>query len=511
MPINHLPHDKNSKPASNEKVTLISITILVLATLIAINSRTLADADLWGHLRFGLDFLETKVITEVDPYSYLSAGQRWINHEWLAEIMFALAWTAAQETGLILLKTLVGVLALGLIYFYFIKSQIPPIRAGILVILAWVAIFPTIATVRPHMFTLLFSGILFVIISTAESGKYSWLWTAPPIFILWVNFHGGFLAGLGFLGIWTVVHTTLHSNNWLRILPPVILSFIAVIINPYGLDLITFLLRTATVSRPEIGEWQPIAIISILGGVYMLLLVITVLGLVFSRKKKRIPTLVLLGVSALLPLIAIRHLSLFSLAVLVFGGEYIVDAWPKITPLDSEQSKRSTMLALVSVFSALILLIWSTSNFIQILIPNHPVPIFPDRAVSLLEESQVTGNLAVEFNWGEYVIWHLSPKILVSVDGRRETVYPDDIYQENMAFLYGYDQWDSLIDNYETGMVLVSLSYPVYNLMKLKPGWELIYEDSSSALFASQDWDQLEILRSHAAAFEIPPPKSVFP
>jgi len=27
-----------------------------------------------------------------DPYSYLSAGQPWINHEWLAEVSFALAW-----------------------------------------------------------------------------------------------------------------------------------------------------------------------------------------------------------------------------------------------------------------------------------------------------------------------------------------------------------------------------------------------------------------------------------
>ena len=31
--------------------------------------------------------------------------------------------------------------------------------------------------------------------------------------------------------------------------------------------------------------------------------------------------------------------------------------------------------------------------------------------------------MTVDFDWGEYVIWHLGPQVRVSVDGRRETVY----------------------------------------------------------------------------------------
>ncbi len=69
-----------------------SVIILVIAALVIITSRTVADTDLWGHLRFGLDTVESGRVLDVDPYSYLSAGQRWINHEWLAEVSFALAW-----------------------------------------------------------------------------------------------------------------------------------------------------------------------------------------------------------------------------------------------------------------------------------------------------------------------------------------------------------------------------------------------------------------------------------
>src|SRR4029453_6680573 len=35
------------------------------------------------------------------------------------------------------------------------------------------------------------------------------------------------------------------------------------------------------------------------------------------------------------------------------------------------------------------------------------------------------------FNWGEYAIWHLNSDVLVSMDGRRETVYSEDLFDEH--------------------------------------------------------------------------------
>ena len=150
---------------SKNQLWQIGITFLVLSALFAVISRTVVDSDLWGHLRFGLDNLQSGSIVQIDPYSYLSSGQRWINHEWLAEVFFGLAWLAAGSTGLILLKTTIGVLTLGLIYWFLVKSGVTHIRAGVLVILGWMGILTAIATVRPHVFTLLFSAITFIIIA----------------------------------------------------------------------------------------------------------------------------------------------------------------------------------------------------------------------------------------------------------------------------------------------------------------------------------------------------------
>jgi len=500
--------NKNNRSTDFSK---IAFTTFIFAILVLLISKTLADADLWGHLQFGMDILDSGTITEVDPYSYISVGQRWINHEWLAEVLFALFWRAGGSTGLIILKTLIGLLTFGSIYFYLIKLKLSPIRAGSLLILASIAVIPAIATVRPHISTLLFSAITFLIIVTAEYGKYKWLWLAVPVFALWVNFHGGVLAGIGFLVIWAVVHTIAHREEWLKILIPTVVSVLAVFLNPYGIDLITFLLETGTISRPEIVEWQALQPVSLLGAVYFILLSIAILGVIFSKTEKRIPLLVVLAVAAIMPFVAVRHLPLFAFAVLIFGGPYIADAWIQITKSPGNPSGLPQVVIVATLLLSVGLLIFSLRNFQNIMMAKSIPPFFPEAAIQLIDESDVSGNLVNEFNWGEYALWYLAPKIKISMDGRRETVYSEEVYGEYTSFINGIGDWQTFIDEYDTDIALVSSSGPANNLLRLKFGWELIYEDNTSSLFASQEWEQIETLRRHAEDFVASPPKEFFP
>jgi hypothetical protein len=77
----------------------------------------------------------------------------------------------------------------------------------------------------------------------------------------------------------------------------------------------------------------------------------------------------------------------------------------------------------------------------------------------------------------------VSPAVKVSVDGRRETMYGRAIYEENLNFKYGQGDWDALLRGHDTHLALVRTGFPAFNLMKLEPGWRLIYQDSLAALF----------------------------
>ena len=67
---------------------IVVLTILVSALAM---SPSVADPDLWGHVQFGRDFLESGQLEATTSYSFTAKGYRWINHENLSEI--AMAWT----------------------------------------------------------------------------------------------------------------------------------------------------------------------------------------------------------------------------------------------------------------------------------------------------------------------------------------------------------------------------------------------------------------------------------
>jgi hypothetical protein len=61
----------------------------------------------------------------------------------------------------------------------------------------------------------------------------------------------------------------------------------------------------------------------------------------------------------------------------------------------------------------------------------------PDRDAASVLTHASPGRLVTFFNWGEYAIWHFGPRLRVSMDGRRETVYSDRRLVEHDAIVRG--------------------------------------------------------------------------
>jgi len=166
----------NHTLAPNERIWNLAVGLLIFCTLAAILSRTYADPDLWGHMRFGLDLLHNRSIPQVDAYSYLTTGKRWINHNWLAELNLALAWQVGTSAGLVLLKVSMGLLVYALLAWHLRQRGVPWLRVGILLMLASFQLSPITNTIRPQMFALLLLTVELVILYQAELGRYRWLW-----------------------------------------------------------------------------------------------------------------------------------------------------------------------------------------------------------------------------------------------------------------------------------------------------------------------------------------------
>ena len=60
--------------------TIPALLVFAFAALLwLLITQTTADADLWGHLRFGLDLLRTHQLPLWDAYSF-TTDRAWVNH-----------------------------------------------------------------------------------------------------------------------------------------------------------------------------------------------------------------------------------------------------------------------------------------------------------------------------------------------------------------------------------------------------------------------------------------------
>jgi hypothetical protein len=120
----------------------ISILCFLGSALFYVFSRTSADPDLWGHIRFGEDLWRTGKIVRQDIYSYLTGDQLWINHEWLSEAIFYAVFAGAGSAGLIVFKSCLSLLIVGIIYCHLRQQVSVALRAAILALVFTMSLIP---------------------------------------------------------------------------------------------------------------------------------------------------------------------------------------------------------------------------------------------------------------------------------------------------------------------------------------------------------------------------------
>ncbi len=227
-----------------------------MAAAVFMLAQTRTDVDLWGHVRFGLDIVNTGALHQQDPYSFTS-DRLWINHEWLAEVVFALAWRHGATPGLIAVKLACGAGALALIAAAIRESRVRSGEVVFLTGLTLLGILPRAAQVRPQLFSIvLFAALIRIFVRAQTRGPLVLIWTIP-IVAVWANFHGGWLVGAGAVAVWCAGEAYASPTRKAAVLALVIVALcvVATLLNPYGWGLWRFLLETVRFGREAIREW----------------------------------------------------------------------------------------------------------------------------------------------------------------------------------------------------------------------------------------------------------------
>lgn len=487
------------------------------------------DPDLWGHVAFGKALLSSG-LPAGDPYSYTSGPRVWINHELGAEIVFGWLHDAFGPAGLQLFRYVLVASVVGWVWREQIRAGQRASGAGLVTALLVLAMGPGFATIRPRLFTHLFFLLLLLCLVRGDREGSRWPWAAPLLVALWVNFHGGVLAGVGVLGLWWAGKAAASALRRDRSGVPagragivLLLSLSALVVNPYGPELPVFLAETATVPRPAIIEWASIAaspvgltlwVVLTAGGAWLL-------GRA-SAERIRLEHVAILAALSLLPLLARRHLTLYALGWGVLLAPYVPDLAGRLYKSRFERlrsGRRPPAVEAVLVAACLVVgaggfaVAGGFGSFPCIPLPSAKsgVGSYPQRALRVLRRSDITGNLATPFNWGEYVIWETAPYVRVGMDGRRETVYPDSVYRAYLRYRAGEEDWDAWLDDYGADMALVRAGSPPDNLLSLEPRWREAHRDDVAALHGRRGWSGTRRVAAASADREAFEPIRCFP
>jgi hypothetical protein len=458
----------------------------VWSAFLVIVTFTSADPDLWGHVRFGTDILRNGHIHQVDTYSFAS-DRPWVNHEWGAEVLAAWAFDTMGNAGLVTLKLLI-IGSVLLLLNSTLRNE--GVRSGFARdFTAGIAIVITLSQahhVRPQLFSLLFYSVLMACLLAVRRGTDRWLLVLPLLFAAWANLHGGWIVGGAVVVFWTagLLISGERRQGFLLIATGAV-SAAATLATPFGFGLWRFLRETVGFSRPEIIEWQPVYSTGWpFVALWLIAFIIMTLGVVLGgREKLRVERLVVGLALAAASLRVARLLAFFGLASVFLFAPLICEAYQRRRA--ARQFGSSPLLRVgfagvafaIGVFTIGIVY----NNFWQVRLDAASLP--EPEAVALLNQQPAGKRILVWFNWGEYAIWHLSPRMQVSIDGRRETVYSDTVQTRQFDFYFDRRGGATLPDDLRADYIWVPRILPAVRRLRSDSRWTPIYEGEQSVIF----------------------------
>ncbi len=397
-----------------------------------------ADNDLFARVAVGRLFLRDLRVPQSDVFAYTPTKPLWIDHEWLSGVAF---YITSQLGGDLFLFSL-SVLTAFITIFFILKAQktIAPSQVGYSLI--FLSLFPASfiwsSIIRSQVFTFAaFAILLFILTQIRKTTRSSELFYIPPLIVLWANFHGGFVVGLGFISLMSgVLLFQRHAKaRWLLAITAI--STLSVLINPYGLSYIPFILEAVTKPRPAIHEWSATRF-SPDNIILFVLSLVAFLTFLTQRLRSRVLTegWLFLLVTFCFALKHQRHTPFFLFTACVYLPPALDSAYDHSSKFIKERIDAFLdvihHLSFVTLIASLSLVLYSG---VAIRSFSLDYSQYPTELLQWLKSKRLTGNLMIHFDYGSFALLKGYPNFKVSMDGRYEEVYPDTTFNHALSAL----------------------------------------------------------------------------
>lgn len=486
---NHIARSFTQQTAFHFSWPLVVALCSALGILGLSSYQTLGDPDTLLHIRIGQWIIEHSSVPRVDVFSHSLAGEKWVAHEWLSEIILATVYRFGGWGGLVLLATFCLSITLAYLMHY-LQEKMPPIYALLFVAFTFFAL-STHLLARPHVLVwpllVIWAGSL---MNAQEEGRAPSLWLIV-IMILWVNLHGSFIFGLGLI-LPIAVQAVINSAPQLRV--TVIwnwslffgMASISCLLNPQGIAGAVFPLQILNLQHLSvINEWMPYQFKGV-NPLEMLLFIYLLLALLGLLRLPIMRIVMLLGLIHM----ALTHNRYVSILGLVsplliatsFGQSYAAKFKDvKQSKLDQFFLRFTNNAGYYAICIAMLIIsiaaLWGSYRGRYV----PPPSITANAAIDAFQASNHSGLVLNDYKFGGALIFRNIP---VFVDGRA------DLYDEKImgpyieAVIDGKSSAiEKIIIQYQITWALLSPDSPAVTFFDNKKAWQRYYADSDAVIY----------------------------
>jgi hypothetical protein len=490
---------------------LIFVALLGVLAFTPLSVRLLGDAGIGWHIRAGQQILATHSIPRVDSFSSTMTGKPWFAWEWLYDVVVGALDSSLGLNGVVWLTAVVIAAVFAWTFRLLIARGVNVAIAVALTLLA-VSASTIHFLARPHVLSWLFTLAWFWILESSERsahGSRKRMWLLPPVMLLWVNLHGGFLVGFVLLGIfWLSALWDWYASRSDRIEESLrkiaaaqrvrdlvwvgLASLAATFVNPYGWKLHAHIYAYVTnrFLMDHVEEFQSPNFHSLAPRFFALLLLITLAVLAACARRVRMSE----GLTTLFAvhsaLYSARSIPVSSILLVLVIGRLLRSDEPapqsagfihRMTAVESRM--RGHLWCLAAVLATLTICVnGGRLGSSQLIDAHFGAKRMPVDAVKYLEENPIPGPVLSPDYWGGYLIYRLAPKTKVVIDDRHD-LYGETFLRPYVTMIRGEAGWQAFLREHEAGCILLPRDAAITNLLVEDSEWKAIYVDDVAIAF----------------------------
>ena len=452
----------------------VALVLLALAASALVSLRWCYEPDLWWHLAHGRE-IAAGALPRTNLFSFTHPDYPQPSISWLFDLGSWSLWQAGGAVGVQLGQ--LAVVFTTLVLLFAACRQRTGIAVSLAVVTLGFFVLEPRALPRPH--TVSFAGMAACtyLVERARARRSSRpLLLAIPLVLVWSNLHVESIFGLVFLGCFALDELLSGGDEdglaW-RPLAIVAACAAAVLVNPYGVGLVRYLIENARVPEViRIAELQPPYLPGY--GPYFLWLIATA-GLLLAPPRPR--TWEVLA-TALFAALSLRYLRFTPLLVCVTA--------PMVAQRLAANVGTSRLLPIGALFVALLTSRATPAGLVQQLGAGidalAPAGIIPRGGVEFARRTGLSGPLFNSNNLGGYVIFAMYPDARVFQDSRLQA-YPPDHFRGIMSAYRAQPAWNELVAGVDWAMLSVPRANELSGAGRFPPSeWATVYFDDASEI-----------------------------